>query len=305
MENQDYSRPCRAANSTTVHWRTGDVAKTYIRRAQNRNHDKIQTVNWLSNNWKMLFEGIGGAALVSIIGYLCKRFFWPQPPSGHVAGLTAQGARVSDSPVASGSDITQTIGGTHHHYHSPAGVSQPSPVSTEPAPEPQPERPKPNLKIIGCRKIHIRTELDGTFYQSEDGRAFGEAVVVNVTNDARRDAANIGAIIKATIIYQNAGQDLLRGMGCWLNADSAMVQFRVDDSHSVILGVVINEEFSVPMMRRVTYGLGSVAFPIDRNTLDCERATVTVRLTNADTGDLYCEEQFEVVTNPLSISALQ
>jgi hypothetical protein len=81
-------------------------------------------VNWLSNNWKLLFEGIGGTAVISIIGYLCKRFFWPQHPSGHAAAITAQGARVSDSPVASGSDIIQTIGDTHHYHYPPTATPQ-------------------------------------------------------------------------------------------------------------------------------------------------------------------------------------
>ncbi len=77
------------------------------------------------------------------------------------------------------------------------------------------------------------------------------------------------------------------------------------DSHSVILGLVINGEFSVPSKRRVERGVGRVSFPTDPKTLNCERATVTVRLTNANTGRFYCEEQFEIRASPLSISRLQ
>lgn len=94
-------------------------------------------------------------------------------------------------------------------------------------------------------------------------------------------------------------------MGCWLSEGSGMVQLRVDDSQSVVLGVVINGQFSVPTKRRVLNGIGDVSFRTDRNLLHFDRATVTVRLTNADTGDLYCEEPFEVATNPLSISVPQ
>jgi hypothetical protein len=139
-------------------------------------------VNWFSNNWKLLFEGVGGTAAVAIIGYVCKLLFWPQS-SGQDANLTAQGARVSDSPVASGSDIIQTVGGTHHHHYPPAVVSQPPAIELEPAPE----RPRPNLRMAGGKKILVRTGLDGVFYQSEVGRAQGEAVVAHVTNDARRE----------------------------------------------------------------------------------------------------------------------
>lgn len=126
-------------------------------------------------------------------------------------------------------------------------------------------------------------------------------MVVDVTNDARRGASNVEAIVKATLVYQDAGQMLLRGMGCWLGESSGFVQFRVDDSHSIVLGVVINGQFSVPTKRRVVHRIGHISFPTDRNLLNRQRATVTVRLTNGG-GDLCCEERFEIVTDPLNIS---
>jgi hypothetical protein len=258
-------------------------------------HVLPSTLTWL-------FDGVGGAALIALIGLVFKWFKSKgQRPTG--AGLTAQGAKVTGSPVASGTGITQTISETHHHHYGPE-VTPPAAQSSAPAPEREAERPRPNLKIVGGKKILIHTGLNGAFYQSEAGRAHGEAVIAKVTNDARRDAANFRAVIKATLIYQDSAQELLRGMGSWLGEVSGMVGFGVDDSHSVVLGVVINGEFSVPTKRRVTHGFGSVSFLTDPNPLNCERATVTVRLTNADTGDLYCEEQFEVVPDPLQISAI-
>jgi hypothetical protein len=133
------------------------------------------------------------------------------------------------------------------------------------------------VKIVGSRKILIHTGLDGAFYLSEEGRSDGEAVVANVTNDARQAADDIGAIINATLIYQESGQELLRGTGCWLGESSGIVQFRVDDSHSVLLGVVIHGQFSVPTKRRILRGIDHVSFTTDRNLLNYERATVTVR----------------------------
>lgn len=210
--------------------------------------------------------------------------------------LNAQNSQVSNSPVAAGSGITQTISETHHHHYPPPAAAPSA------APEAESERPRPNLTIVGGRKILIHQGLEGAFYESGQGREQGEAVVVDVTNDAQRGASNVGAVVKATLIYQDAGQTVLRGMGSWLGQGSAMMKFRVDDSHSVVLGVVFNGQFSVPTKRMTTHGISRTSFPTDRNLLNCARATVTVRLTNADTGDLYCEERFEIVTNPLNIS---
>lgn len=67
-------------------------------------------MNW----WEWVFSGIG----VFIIGLLVQRWL---KSSERKASLTAQGARVSSSPVASGSGITQTITETHHHYPPPVG----------------------------------------------------------------------------------------------------------------------------------------------------------------------------------------
>jgi hypothetical protein len=233
--------------------------------------------------YEWVFSGIG----VLVLGYFVQR--WAGSGEGKKAKVTAKGAKVTHSPVASGSGITQSISETHHHHYGPLAPvpAVPERQSVAPETEPESERPIPNLKIVGSRKIFVHQGLEVVFYQSEEGRAIGEAVVVNVTNDARRGATNIGAIVKATLIYGDAGQELLRGMGSWLGEGSGMLQFRVDDSHSVILGLVINGQFSVPTKRRVVHGIGRVSFPTDPNFLTCERATATVRLTNADTGDLY------------------
>ena len=69
-------------------------------------------MDWLLQNYKWLFDGIGGVAVVALLGYAAKRFFGSKPkPAGQEASaaLTAQGAKVTDSPVASGSGIKQTV----------------------------------------------------------------------------------------------------------------------------------------------------------------------------------------------------
>jgi Na+/alanine symporter len=64
-------------------------------------------MNWLFNNWQILFGGIAGTAVVALIGWGLKRLFDSnKEPSGQ---LTAQGATVSDSPVASGTGNSQRV----------------------------------------------------------------------------------------------------------------------------------------------------------------------------------------------------
>jgi hypothetical protein len=64
-------------------------------------------MNWLFNNWQILFGGIAGTAVVALIGWGLKRLFDSnKEPSGQ---LTAQGTTVSDSPVASGTGNSQRV----------------------------------------------------------------------------------------------------------------------------------------------------------------------------------------------------
>jgi hypothetical protein len=67
-------------------------------------------MNW----WEWIFSGIG----VFVTGLFIQRWL---KSSDQRAGLNAQGAKVSGSPVASGTGITQTISETHHHYSQPVG----------------------------------------------------------------------------------------------------------------------------------------------------------------------------------------
>jgi hypothetical protein len=65
-------------------------------------------MNWLSENYKWLFDGVAGAVTITIVGYVIRRFRKSTDQQA-TAALTAQGAKVTNSPVASGSNITQTI----------------------------------------------------------------------------------------------------------------------------------------------------------------------------------------------------
>jgi hypothetical protein len=65
-------------------------------------------MHWLSQNYQWIFSGIG----VLILGLLIerrRRLSKGQPEKENSAALTAQGAKVMDSPVASGSNISQKV----------------------------------------------------------------------------------------------------------------------------------------------------------------------------------------------------
>ena len=69
-------------------------------------------MNWISQHVAWLSEGVGGLVVVGIVGWFLKRLFDSKQESvkGEVAATSAnENASISTSPVAKGSNITQTV----------------------------------------------------------------------------------------------------------------------------------------------------------------------------------------------------
>src|SRR6266404_4951280 len=98
-------------------------------------------MNW----WEWVFSGVGVLGLGSLIEWFRRR----SRSSGQEATITAQGARVSDSPVASGSGITQTVNSPTVHFNFPQQQAPPVPV---PPPAP-PQAPRSDIQQTGARII--------------------------------------------------------------------------------------------------------------------------------------------------------
>ncbi len=71
-------------------------------------------MNW----WEWVFSGVGVAVLVFLVELLRRR----SRTSGQQATMTAQGAKISESPVASGTGITQNVNSPTFNLSLPAAV---------------------------------------------------------------------------------------------------------------------------------------------------------------------------------------
>jgi hypothetical protein len=170
---------------------------------------------------------------------------------------------------------------------------------------PTAETPRANLVFCSSDTIAIQESWssDGVFFQHDRGNI---AAVVRFSNDAVIGAKNEEAVVKAAIIYRDGARELLRVTGCWLEQGGAgVVRFRVDDSHKLIIGLIQGGEFCVldkcevlaHRRRRWTTKLNRLG--------KMPKITALVRLTGASSGYCYFEGEFEVTTNPLSISIAQ
>jgi hypothetical protein len=242
-------------------------------------------MNWLSENYKWVFDGIGAAALIGLIAWLWRRFF-KEPAEKTNTSLTAKDSQVTNSPVASGSGIIQNV----IHVGS-------APVTPVPAtPLPVATRPRPNIQMTGTSVV---TALVRDWVWKENESGTDQAAVIQFTNEARSEGRNVGGHVKASLVYKNDGHEVLRIVGSWLHEAREYAEFRVDESHKLMVGIRYNQQLCVIGRRRVIERGFATVKPEVQDLPNVE--TVSVRLTNADTGDFLYEGKFRVTIDPLRI----
>jgi len=107
------------------------------------------------------------------------------------------------------------------------------------------------------------------------------------------------------LVYRDDQNELLRITGCWVNEATELAEFRVDETHELIAGVLLGSRLVAMGKRRVRESLNSDVIQMEQHPLTgFQQGSVRVRLTNADTGDLLYEAQFRVNVNPLGIVPL-
>jgi hypothetical protein len=260
-------------------------------------------VNWLSENWKLLFEGVGGTAVVAFIGYVCKRWFESrQRPSSQEATLTAQGARVSDSPVASGFGITQNVNSPTIHVTLPSllapAIAAPQPDSARA----EREIPRSEIIVTATRVIGVMPKRE-TWSEAGD-QAFDQAIVIQFTNDAGHGYRNEQHLVRASLVYRDSEQnEVLRITGGWIDQATDLANFRVEESHRLIVGIGIREGLFAMEQKRRPAEYGSEYCQATSHSLGVfSQGTVRVRLTDIHANVLLYEGTFDIGTNPLRIS---
>jgi hypothetical protein len=246
-------------------------------------------MNWLADNYKWLFDGIGVAIVVGGGGFLLRRFFKrKETPTNAGSVLQAIDSHVSHSPVTSGSgNITNII---HVERDLPPAVAVVAPALA-PAP---PQRLNPNIQLTGVRVSSVAERRHRVW---EEVISNEQALLIQFTNEPKRDVRNVGGQVKASLAFFSSETEVCRIVGSWLHEGWDSIEFRVDDSQTLIVGVLYHGHLMAFGRRRVDQ---TVLFD-DRELPAFD--SVRVRLTNANHGDLLYEGRFRVTVEPLTIAA--
>jgi hypothetical protein len=103
------------------------------------------------------------------------------------------------------------------------------------------------------------------------------------------------------LVYKNDQAEVLGIIGSWLNTGGDHTEFRVDESHKLIVGIQYAQMFIV-IGRRHVYEQGRFTIEIESHDVPVFQ-TARVKLTDANTGDFLYEGEFRVTLNPLGIVA--
>jgi hypothetical protein len=250
-------------------------------------------VNWLLDNWKILFSGVAGTAAVALIGYLLKRLWEPKPQP---SGLNAQGAKVLESPVASGTGNVQRVN-SPDIYH----IGSTQPVIPQPRSlEPKAAKPPKRLTTGLTRTLPVSVAQDDRFNVDVDGRP---AVLAQFTNEPDEEGQNMQVTAKARVVYYDENdKELCRvNDGCWLRERLNTKTFGYDESHELILCSVLdgvlqaftNVRTEENYYAEVDEGGDCLAIP------GFTAGTVDVRLTNKYTGAVLNHSKYTLTIDPL------
>ena len=222
-------------------------------------------MKWLADNYKWLFDGIGALVTIGVVGYLLRRFSRAAEPAYHL-----------EQPRQEKTDGSAELR---------AGDSQV-----------EPERFNPTIRITGTGVAPVSERGRGVW--KEDVQGTKQAVLIQFTNESRPGVRNVGGLVKAELVYKNEAE-VLRIIGSWLDAGGDHTEFRVDESHKLMVVIQYGQLF-VTIGRRHVYEQGRFAIQTDPHDLPVFQ-TVRIKLTNANTGDFLYEGEFQVTLNPLGI----
>lgn len=209
-------------------------------------------MNWLSDNYRWIFDGVGGAALITLIGYLFKSlWFSPTEPAGHrtTGTLTGKDSSAVISTVAIGSHSTQTVSAPIIHAQSVHfGLRKPDPPIQAAATVNVPS--SPNIEYIGLREklVYVSPHAQDGFCdpQNEDEREKSlQALVFRFENKPLADrkisrARNV--IAKINFQSEDGVRHHSISYGVWLNSPCKSTSVGIGDTQELLMMCVLENE---------------------------------------------------------------
>ncbi|MHB8411617.1 MAG: hypothetical protein ACYDDI_06675 [Candidatus Acidiferrales bacterium] len=255
-------------------------------------------MNWLSANYKWLFDGIGAAVVALFVGLVLRRLQRSnhEAPKQETQGLVkATDSSIINSPVASGN--TQIRIGHAQNVH-----LVPNPPRSAVATPTQIQRPKPNIKLVDARAVFLVHGTSGFFenrYTQEKN-----ALVIVLANEPEPEMVPAMAHVKAVLIYKDGDDELCDVTGAWVGSTIELERFEPDGIRHRLIGAIRKGGPLVALGLKAHYTeFGDTGFVIEDHPLrNVRSANLLVRLISMNSQSVLFERQFTLTIEPLGIT---
>ena len=152
-------------------------------------------------------------------------------------------------------------------------------------------------RVIGISKIESSAWSHGGEYVVQP------SIVVEFTNQATKGGPQTEPTVAALLTYQDPKREILQIPGGWTDSPTAVAEFKIGESHTLLLGSVQDGHFvAVEFAPATADGEHEDHLQMRHALPDFHHGLVCVSLTDVRNQQLLYDSYFEIGVNPLRIS---
>ena len=152
-------------------------------------------------------------------------------------------------------------------------------------------------RVIGISKIESSAWCHGGEFVVQP------SIVVEFTNTATKSGPDTEPTVAALLTYQDANREILQIPGGWIDSPAVLAQFKIGESHTLLVGSVLDGQFVAVEFAPAAVGGGREDHLQKRHALpDFHHGLVCISLTDVRNQRLLYDSYIEIGVNPLRIS---
>lgn len=219
-------------------------------------------MNWLSANYKWLFDGTASAAVIALLGFLLHRF---------IDSRTTMPAKANNGTALTASpsiDIEAKVDASPHIEQN-VYVGTPPPAQLNQDAEPN---ELPTLRPMKPREVLLHQGPDGVWFEaSRDLERARRAIILPFKNVPKQTGRRTprAVDVSAGLVFKtpNGSEEMHVNHGTWLDRFEYSVTFNAGESHDLLVAlkdvpfVTLDNRNSYNPLERGRFRSGTVIYP--------------------------------------------
>jgi hypothetical protein len=165
-----------------------------------------------------------------------------------------------------------------------------------------PELPQSGIRVTAARVIGI-SKIESSAWSHGGEYVVHPSIVVEFTNQATQSGPQTEPTVAASLTYQDADREILQITGRWIDSLTALAQFKIGESHTLLVGSVQDGRFVAVEYAPAPADGGREDHLQKRHALpDFHHGLVCVSLIDVRNQRMLYDSCFEIGVLPLRIS---